>query len=253
MSSSQPSPPAQRNLLVWDLPTRLFHWVTAGSLIGAAVIALTVKHQSTIFPIHMLLGSLGAVLVLLRLVWGFVGSTHARFRTFVFGPSKIVGYFRGIVSGSSERWLGHNPGSSVAIFAMLGLFLATAVTGALAASAPRWVRQTHPIFAYTLLGVAGAHVIGVLLHTFRHRENIIGAMLDGRKAAEPPAIAIRSSHPLVAAILLVVAGGWCALVMTAYDGATHMVTLPIVGTKILLQPPRKAPPAPAPQADIRTP
>lgn len=238
------SVPARRTTLVWDLPTRLSHWLMASTLIGAFALALVTKKSGDVFPVHMLLGAIATLLVLLRVVWGFAGSTYARFRSFVYGPRAITRYFRGLVSRSRERWVGHNPGSSAAIFGMLGLLLATGVTGALAATAPSWVRELHPILAYVLIGVAAAHILGVLLHTFSHRENIILSMVDGRKAPVVDSPPIRSTHPVVALAFLAIVGAFGTLAISSYDASSRSLVIPVVHAKLLLQPPRKArPPA----------
>jgi cytochrome b len=232
-----------RSVLVWDLPTRAFHWMLGTAVVGALSIALLSKGNSSLFPVHMLLGALAAVMVLLRVVWGFVGSRYARFRSFTFGPGKVLAYFKGVFSRSDERWMGHNPGSSAAIFAMLALLLGTALTGLFLASGPSWVRELHPIFAWTLLGLAVLHVLGVLVHTFRHRANIIGAMVDGRKAplgAANASPAIRSSHPVVALVFIAIVASFGGIAVRGYDATARSVALPGIATKISLRPARKA-------------
>src|SRR4051812_49012899 len=101
------APSRDRTLLVWDLPTRVFHWAMGLAVAGAFAIALLTKGSSSVFPVHMLLGSLAAVMVLLRVVWGFVGSHYARFRSFLFGPGKVAAYFRGLLARDARRWIGH--------------------------------------------------------------------------------------------------------------------------------------------------
>lgn len=220
-------------ILVWDSPTRLFHWLLAASILGAFAISVLVDDEGRLFPGHMLLGAVAALLVVLRVVWGLLGSRYARFGSFAFGPASVLEYARGIFTGEGRHHLGHNPGSSVAIFGMLALTLGVAVTGALMSSFGDVVKELHEVLAYSLIGVAGVHVLGVIVHTVRRRENITLAMIDGHKAGEP-AQAIRSSHPLVAAALLGLTAMWSAALVRGYDGASRSVVLPGLGTRLAL-------------------
>jgi len=99
-----------RRVLVWDLPTRILHWLLAGSFTGAFAIAMLVRHRSPAFPLHMLLGAVTALVVVLRVLWGFVGSRYARFRSFAFGPGAVLGYLRGLVTGAGRGARGAQPG-----------------------------------------------------------------------------------------------------------------------------------------------
>ncbi len=231
MTTSSTQEPAR--LLVWDLPVRLFHGLLAVAIVAAFAIATLVDDDGALFPWHMLLGAVGAFLVVLRVVWGFVGSRYARFGSFAFGPSSVFAYVKGIFTGGGERHVGHNPGSSVAIFAMLALTVGLAVTGVAMSGGDGVAKELHEVFAYSLIGVVGLHVAGVVVHTLRRRENISLSMVDGRKAVEP-AKAISSSHPLVALALLGLTAVWSATLVRGYDPATKSVGLPGLGARIAL-------------------
>ena len=84
--------PAMNRILIWDIPTRVFHWLLTGTLIAALSIALVVDDDSTVFQLHMLFGLIAAFVVILRLLWGIVGSRYARFGSFLFGPKALFGY-----------------------------------------------------------------------------------------------------------------------------------------------------------------
>ncbi|MBK6517471.1 MAG: cytochrome b/b6 domain-containing protein [Polyangiaceae bacterium] len=222
-----------RTLLVWDLPTRLFHWLLAASVLGAFAIGLGVDDESRVFAVHMLLGAVAAFMVLLRVVWGLFGSRYARFGSFAFGPSAVLGYFRGLFTRSDARWIGHNPGSSLAIFAMIVLTLGVALTGALMGTAGEVFEEVHEILAYSLIGVAVGHVAGVALHTLRHRENLTGSMVHGLKVGDPKQ-GIRSAHPGVALVFLGLTTAWAVALTRGYDPTTGSVRLPLVGTTLTL-------------------
>lgn len=223
----------QPRILVWDLPTRAFHGLLTVSVLGAFAISVLADDESRVFPWHMLLGAVAAFLVVLRVVWGVVGSRYARFGSFVFGATAVLAYAKGIFTGKGERHLGHNPGSSVAIFAMLGLTLGVVLTGALMSTSGEVVKELHEVFAFSLIGVIAAHVLGVIVHTVRRRENIALSMLDGRKQGEK-AQAIPSAHPLVAAALLGLTALWSVGLVGGYDAASRSVVLPGLGVRLAL-------------------
>ena len=170
-------------VVVWDLPTRVFHWLFTGTLVASLGIALIADDKSSVFQLHMLLGLIAAFMVLLRMVWGLVGSQYARFGSFLFGSRAFVDYLLGVVRGTGERHIGHNPGSAYSIYVMLLMSLGLALSGLLMSS---WkaLEELHEVMAYALLVAAGAHIAGIVVHTIRHQENIARSMSDGKKNGE---------------------------------------------------------------------
>lgn len=233
MNETSPPAPGEGRILVWDLPTRLFHWLFAGCFLGAFTIAQVVDDEDRAFTLHMLLGGVMAFLVLWRVVWGFVGPAHARFASFAFGPRAVMDYMRGALTGTGERHVGHNPGSSVAIFLLLVLALGLALSGAFMARGGEALEEAHEVLAYAMIAVVGVHVAGVVWHTIRHRENITRSMLDGHKVGRP-SDAIGSARPVAAGLLLALAGLWTWGLVRGYDPAAHQVTLPLVGMTLRL-------------------
>ncbi len=230
-----------RRTLVWDLPTRLFHWLFAGGFIAAAVIALGLGEDSPLFPYHGIIGLALGLMLVLRVAWGFVGSRHARFGSFAYGPGAVAGYLKGVVTGRGGgtwggvggRYAGHNPGSAYAIFAMLALMLGLAVTGVMLGRGNEGVKDVHEVLVYAMIAVVGAHVLGVILHTLRRRENLTAGMVHGRKDV-PESEGIRSSRPLAAAVFLLITGAWTAALVNAYDPATRSTTAPLLGVGLQL-------------------
>ena len=221
-----------RRILVWDLPVRLFHWLLASSFLGAFVIANFVDDESSLFALHMLLGGVMAFMIVLRVVWGFVGSRYARFRSFAFGPRALLEYVKGALSGKGERHMGHNPGSAFAVFAMLLLSLGLAVTGVFMSRSEAF-EEIHEVLAWAMIVVVGVHVAGIVWHTLRHKENIALSMIDGHKEGEPAA-GIGSSHAVVALAFLGLTGLWAGGLYSGYDGTRSEVTLPLVGATMRL-------------------
>ena len=220
-------------VLIWDLPTRLFHWLLSGGFIAAAVISLALGEDSPLFPYHAIIGLTIALMVCLRVIWGIAGTRYAKFGTFIFGPAAVIEYMKGTLFGGGKRYIGHNPGSALAIFALLALVLAMAVTGFMLGQGNESVKDLHEILAWVMVGVAVVHVLGVAFHTIRHRENITLSMIHGKKHAEP-SDAIASAKPIVAAIFLLIAGAWTVALVRNYNPATQTTTLPLIGTVLQL-------------------
>lgn len=228
-----PSPTATAapsRVLVWDLPVRLFHWLMVLSFAGAWLTAETERWRL----LHVTLGYTLGGLVAFRLLWGLVGSRHARFASFVRGPRAVARYLGAMLRGRPEHHVGHNPAGALAIVAMLGLSLLLVGSG--------WAlyndlggelfEDLHEAVAEIMLAIIAVHVAGVALASRLHHENLVGAMFSGRKPALPQD-GIRSAWRSVAALMLVAvlgfwtwqwqqapAGGGLAAVTAPADGAT---------------------------------
>lgn len=222
-----------QRVLIWDLPTRLFHWLLAGGFLVAAFISLVLEKESSLFPYHAIVGLTLAMMVCMRVMWGLVGTRYARFSTLMFGPAAVAEYMKGILTGRGRRNIGHNPASAYAIFAMLALTIALAATGLAMARGIEGIKDFHEVLAYILLGVVGVHVLGVAIHTVRHRENIAASMVHGTKDAQTTD-AIPSSRPIIALLFLAIASTWAAGLVRNYDPATQASALPVVGTTLQL-------------------
>lgn len=218
-----------KHILVWDIPIRLFHWILAGSFVVAFAIPNLFDDESAVFAVHMLLGGVMAFMVLLRIVWGFVGTRWARFTSFVANPKELVAYLGEAFAGRGKRYTGHNPGSSLAALLMFVFILGLAGTGIMMGNGGGEVfKELHEILAWSMVAVIGAHIVGIVAHTIRHRENIAMSMVDGRKEAAPSS-AIPSASPVVGLVFLVLTGLWATSLISGYDAATGEVTLPLIG------------------------
>ena len=193
-----------RQQLVYDWPTRIFHWLFAGLFLTAFVIAKTVDDDSSWFGTHSLAGLTLGFAVLLRFVWGFVGTQHARFSDFSLNPQDLLNYFKAMLTGSKKRWAGHNPASSWAALTMMLMALGLAVTGYLMTSGgeKETFEDVHELLANGFVIVVVLHVTGIMLHTLRHKEMIGLSMLDGKKADVAEADTIVGSRPFVGVLLL---------------------------------------------------
>jgi cytochrome b len=200
-----------RQHLVYDLPTRLFHWLFAGLFLTAFVIAKTIDDDSVWFNYHSLAGLTLGFLVFLRILWGFFGTKHARFSGFALKPIDLINYFKGILVGEKRRWAGHNPASSWAGIVMMVMALGLATTGYLMTSGPNkeTFEDVHELLANGFIIVVVLHVAGIILHTIRLQEMIGLSMIDGRKADVAIDQTIPSSKSIFGILLigLVVAFG----------------------------------------------
>jgi len=224
---------APTRVLVWDLPTRFLHWLLAASFLGAFAIAQLADEHSPVFAVHMLLGALAALAVVLRAVWGFIGSRYARFGNFAFGPRDLIRYLRGAFGRDGEKFPGHNPANAWAAYAMLALTLGLAITGVLMSRGGHAMKEVHEVLAYAMIAVVGAHVAGIVLYTLRRRENIALGMIDGKKAAEP-AQAIPSRHPVAALVFVSATCAWTAMLVRGYDAQSQSIRVPGSGSTIQL-------------------
>ena len=198
-----------KKALVWDLPTRLFHWLLAASFAGAYLTAESERMRDW----HLMFGYTMLGLIAFRLAWGVLGTRYARFRSWTFGPRAVVDYLKSLMTSAPRHYVGHNPAGSWAIYALLGLSAATGLVGwaALADLGGERLSELHGGLGNALLALIFVHLFGVIASSFIHRENLVRGMLDGRKDA-PPDSSIRHSHRAVAVLLVAaVAAAWAVL------------------------------------------
>ena len=173
--------------LVWDLPTRVFHWLLAATFAGAYL----TSDGERLRDVHMLLGYTAAGLVAFRVLWGVVGTRYARFTSFPLSPRAVIDYLRSLLVLSPRHYLGHNPAGSWAILGMLALIAGTALTGWANAIevGPKWVEDVHEGFANATLALIVVHVGAVIVSSLLHRENLPRSMVTGYKPGSGPAAA----------------------------------------------------------------
>ena len=188
---------------VWDWPVRVFHWTLAASVMSAYVTGESEDFER----LHHTLGWVAAGLIAFRVVWGLVGTRYARFSEFIRGPAQVWAYIKSLRSGQPQHFVGHNPVGAVAVILLMGLTALSIYTGwlALAEDAAEWLEEAHEIAANTLITVVLVHVIGVLWSSRTHGENLLKAMLTGRKTALIEAGIHRNWGVLGLAMLMAVA------------------------------------------------
>lgn len=222
--NDEASPQEPGTVSVWDPVVRIGHWLIVAGVLTAYFTGDDVP------TLHVWAGYTVAVVVLVRLVWGVVGTRHARFASFVRGPGAARAYVSGLVSGTARRSLGHNPAGAIMIVALLLALAGTTGSGMTLLAleegrgplapliAPYSVSEmdvgvtarsgdedhdepsrrdesgehaaglvgtVHKAFVYLTLGLALLHVLGVAWSSIAHRENLVAAMVHGRKRSWP--------------------------------------------------------------------
>ncbi len=219
------SPATQTKPRVWDLPVRVMHW----SLVSCFLIAwLTYGARS--IDLHAAAGYCALALVMMRVIWGFVGTKHARFADFAYTPRAALNYLVEARRGTARHFTGHNPAGSWSVYAQLLVMAAVTLSGAVAIAGmyslgplpirlspagAEMVREIHLWISWALLALIGVHVAGAIWGSFVHRENFVAAMFSGRKTvyeqdqAEAPRRAAMAGA--VVAVVVLIAASWVGL------------------------------------------
>lgn len=187
------APTAPRNVRVWDLPTRIFHWALALSVVGLVVIA---NLGGNWMLWHFRLGYAVFTLLLFRIVWGFVGGRWSRFAQFIYAPSTLMAYLQG--KGKPEHSVGHSPLGAGSVFALLGFLLVQVATGLISddeianqgpltkfVSAARVSTATwyhKEIGNKVLIALVVLHIVAIVFYLYKKKTNLITPMLRGDKA-----------------------------------------------------------------------
>ena len=207
--------------LVWDLPLRLFHWLFVLSIVASYVTAkLGVEYRQY----HFYLGYWMMGLLLFRIIWGFIGPRHARFSTFLVGPSSVIQYAKDMFNPNSHAHVGHNPVGGLMVILMLLLVVIQATTGLFTTDAVIWtgpyypavkestsslLSTVHDVNFNIIIGAVVLHLAAITYYHWYKKQNLVSAMFTGYKPAEqvPEHLAITSSQLFKALIVAVVAAG----------------------------------------------
>lgn len=164
---------------VWDRFVRFFHW----SLVGCVVFDFVLDDDGQ--TAHQWVGYAAAALVLARIVWGFVGSRHARFADFFPTPSRLAAHLRALADGDLPRHEGHNPLGALMMLALMALVLALGVTGWLQTTDAFWGDETmesvHELLAHALVGLALLHAAAAIVMGRLEHTRLVKAMFTGVK------------------------------------------------------------------------
>lgn len=213
--------PLLQRILVWDLPTRIFHW----SLAGCFVIAWLTAESDSYAEVHLIAGYLFAALIAFRIIWGMAGTRYARFTEFLRSPGEIARYLSSYVRRAPVHYVGHNPLGALAIVLMIALGAGIAVSGWLTVTNGEGFEEVHEAFATGMLVVVCLHVAGVIASSLMHRENLAEAMVTGYKRG-PASAGIRRSHGIIAVMMIAAMG---AFAWGLYQGKLPLLLDPVAG------------------------
>ena len=201
---------------VWDIFVRTFHWTLVGTMIGLYLSGDDFK------SVHIILGYFVIFLVLLRIIWGFIGTKHARFHDFLYRPGKIYHYLKSLINGKPIHYLGHNPAAGLMVIVMLFSLLLAAFTGLKALGSEgkglltnagisifqfayadedehddddqkhksgdhrkkqkeEFWEEIHESMSRFMIFLIIIHLVGVVVSSWIYKENLILAMINGRK------------------------------------------------------------------------
>jgi cytochrome b len=204
---------------VWDLPTRVFHWSLALCIVG---LFITVNLGGNWMQWHFRFGYAVFTLLLFRIVWGFIGGRWSRFANFIYAPSTVVAYFKGL--GKPEHSVGHNPMGAASVYALLGFLLLQVASGLFSdddiafqgplaklvsnarVSLATWYHKE--VGSNVLIALMVLHVAAILFYLYKKKENLIRPMLHGDKHLAQPVKASRddgASRAVALGVLIVCA------------------------------------------------
>lgn len=221
-------PESKRNVLVWDLPVRVFHWLLVLLIVSQIT---TVSIGGNAMEYHVLGGYAILTLVVFRILWGLLGTPTARFVNFLRGPRAILRYARSLTGTQAERVAGHNPLGGWSVVAMLLSLLVQAVSGLFAddeimTTGPLWkyvsedtasifniIHETNAVVLLTLICI---HLAAILFYLLRKKENLITPMFTGSKQLpESSGESLRPAQGLLRAlVILVICAGVTWFVVT---------------------------------------
>lgn len=185
-----PNLDSPQEIKVWDPFVRIFHWSLA---LFFTVAYLTEDDFETV---HFYMGYAISALIGFRLLWGIVGPKYARFSNFITGRDKVVSYLKALLTGNAEHYVGHNPAGGMMVVALLLMLTMTCFFGmtllaldgggALAGTFVTvlnedLVEEVHELSANATLLLVFVHIVGVIVSSFLHRENLVRAMITGVK------------------------------------------------------------------------
>lgn len=222
------------HLKIWDLPTRVFHWLLVISFVAAYV---TNWLGVSYFTYHLWSGYFVVILLAFRILWGVVGTHHARFVNFVQHPVESVKYALHLTKGNAKSYPGHNPLGALMVLTLLLVLLLQAATGLFANDeifniGPLYGYVSHELslkltavhkeLFYWIVGAVVIHVGAVLFYVFVKRENLIKAMITGKKPVQGLAKAnvIESSRIWLALVLIVIVSALLAWVIVTAPEAS---------------------------------
>jgi cytochrome b len=173
----------KQTILVWDIPTRVFHWLLVICFSGAWLTSESERLQM----IHYAFGYSACALVLFRLVWGVIGTRYARFTQFVKGPKAMLEHFSGVLSGHQESNPGHNPVGGIVMLGLMLMILIIGLTGywSVKEFLGDFMSGAHEVISSLALALVIIHIAAAIIMSVLQKENLVRAMVSGKKQGHP--------------------------------------------------------------------
>jgi cytochrome b len=198
-------------IMVWDMPVRVFHWLLVICFAGAWLTSESERLQM----IHYAFGYTACLLVLIRLVWGVIGTRYARFTQFLKGPKAVLGHFMAMLRGHPHHDVGHNPAGGLVMVALMLLILVIGFSGYLSVKEllGDFAGEIHESVASLALAVVILHILAAIMMSLMERQNLVKSMVDGKKQGMPEQ-GIRYPQYLLGGLILIASLYFFYLVLT---------------------------------------
>ena len=201
----------KQSILVWDIPTSVFHWLLVICFAGAWLTSESERLQM----IHYAFGYSACVLVIFRVVWGFIGTRYARFTQFLKGPAEMMSHAKGLLSSNPHNTVGHNPVGGIVMVGLMLLILLIGLTGYFSVKEflGDLMGEAHEAIASLALAVVVIHIAAAIIMSLLQKENLVRSMVTGKKQGLPEQ-AIRFPQYLIG-VLLILGSAYCFYVILA--------------------------------------
>ena len=195
---------ARRMINVWDLPTRIFHWTLVGLFV---FLIISGDLGDDLIELHFYAGYLLSGLLLFRIIWGVIGSRHSRFTSFVRHPKTTLKYLKGMFNGKAEHHYGHNPAGGMMVIVLLLLLALQVATGLVSTDDVIWDGPFYSAVSDQVAEIGGElheaiqgllqllvvlHVAAILFHRFKYNDQLVPAMIHGKKPDVGGAVSARN-------------------------------------------------------------
>jgi cytochrome b len=185
-------------IMVWDMPVRVFHWLLVVCFAGAWLSSESERWAM----IHYAFGYTACLLVLIRLVWGLIGTRYARFSQFLKSPKAVLEHFWAMLRGHPHHDVGHNPAGGLVMFALMPLILLIGLSGYLSLKEflGNFVSEVHEAVSSLVMGLVIVHIIAAVVMSLIERQNLVRSMVTGKKRGMPEQ-GIRYPQYLIGALI----------------------------------------------------
>ena len=189
----------KKMILVWDIPVRVFHWLLVICFAGAWLTSESERLQM----IHYAFGYTSCLLVVIRLIWGVIGTHYARFTQFIKRPNAVLEHFMAVLRGHAHHDVGHNPAGGLVMVVLMLLILVIGLTGYLSIKEflGNFAGEAHEVVANLALAFVIVHILAAIVMSVLERQNLVKSMVDGKKQGMPEQ-AIRYPQYLIGALVL---------------------------------------------------